>query len=414
MQVIGSVKGVVMVCYREAFHIPEDKNGDECVYLCGNSLGLQPKATANAVLDELDVWAKHAVEGHFEKPYPWFTYHEFVREGLAHIVGANEQEVVAMNSLTTNLHLLMVSLYRPTAQKHKIIMEGGAFPSDRYAVQSQLAFHGFDSKEGLIELCPQNNEDCLSTEYILSSIKTHGNEAALLLFSGVQYLTGQYFDMAKITQTAHDYGIIVGFDLAHAVGNVVLKLHEWDVDFAAWCSYKYLNAGPGGIGGAFIHQRHCENLSLNRFAGWWGNDAKRRFSMPDEFSPVPSADAWQLSNPPIFLLAALRSSLDIFLQTDMLALRKRGDELVLMAEELLEKQLHGMVKIITPKALCERGNQLSLKVTGDVKTINQQLKQLGVISDFRAPDVLRVAVAPLYTNERDVSEFVCRLKGLLQ
>jgi kynureninase len=401
------------LCLRDEFHVPVDEHGQEWVYLCGNSLGLQPKACRSAIQHELDVWAKYAVEGHFEEPYPWYTYHEFVRESLARIVGAKPSEVVAMNSLTTNLHLLMVSFYKPSLAKHKIMIEGSTFPSDRYAVQSQLAFHGYDSERDLIEIMPDDS-GLLSTEQVLAAIDKQGDETALLLFSGVHYLSGQKFDMQAITDYAHRKEIIVGFDLAHAAGNVLLSLHDWDVDFAAWCSYKYLNSGPGGIAGAFVHEKHCQNPKIHRFAGWWGNDSKDRFEMAHDFAPVASADSWQLSNPPIFQLAALRASMEVFDKVDLVELRARGDELTTMLQTLLEQELSNCIEIISPKDLLQRGNQLSLKIKGDARQVHQSLNQQGVICDFRNPDVLRVATAPLYNNERDIELFIERLKGILE
>lgn len=399
------------VCQRDLFHIPCDDNGNEWAYLCGNSLGLQAKTVKTAIDHELTVWQQRAVEGHFEPPYPWFNYHEFVRESLARLVGANPSEVVAMNSLTTNLHLLMVSFYQPKAGKHKIMIEGATFPSDRYAVQSQLAFHGFNPDDDLIEVMPDNDE-LFSQQAIIDAIEKHGDEVALLLFSGVHYLTGQLFDMQAITELAHSKDIIVGFDLAHAAGNALLNLHDWQVDFAAWCSYKYLNSGPGAIAGAFVHQRHCDNTQLNRFAGWWGNDAKERFTMAHDFIPVKSADSWQLSNPPIFQLASLRASLEIFDKVDLIELRKRGDQLTRYTEQQINQRLKDWVSIITPSDLNQRANQLSLKVKGNAKAIHQALQQANVICDFRHPDVLRMAVAPLYNNEGDIDCLIDNLERL--
>ena len=399
--------------FRDQFIIPESQPGKKDIYLCGNSLGLQPKSTKQAILNELDSWANYGVEGHFKSAIPWFSYHEAVREQLANIVGAKETEVVAMNTLSANLHLLMASFYRPTNKKYKIIIEGNAFPSDRYAVLSQLRFHGYDVETRLIGVFPEDNQTFLTTEAILAEIEKHGDTTAMILFAGVQYLTGQNFDLAAITEAGHRHNILVGFDLAHSVGNVELQLHDWQVDFAAWCSYKYLNSGPGGIAGLYVHEKHCQDPSIPRFEGWWGNDPQSRFEMTHDFVPVRSADAWQLSNPPIFQLASLKASLDIFAQTSMTALREKGmaltDYLMFLLNHFLEKQ----VEIISPTDNAMRGNQLSLRLKHQPKEVQKLLADQGVITDFRSPDVLRFAVAPLYNSFQDCYQFVAILKSIL-
>lgn len=398
--------------FRNEFIFPKTNNQD-CIYLCGNSLGLQPKKAKENVEAELNNWAEFGVEGHFKSSIPWFSYHEAVREDMADIVGAKPNEVVAMNSLSTNLHLLMVSFYQPTKQKYKIIIEANAFPSDRYAVMSQLDFHGFDPHVSLIEIVPKQNQQVLKTSDIIEAIESNSNETALILLSGVQYLTGQCFDLKAITKAAHKNNILIGFDLAHSAGNVILSLHDWDVDFAAWCSYKYLNAGPGGIAGCYVHEKHCQDESLPKFAGWWGNDPKTRFQMSHNFTPVASADSWQLSNPPIFQLAALRGSLGVFSTTSMTELRKKGELQTSFMISLLREYFTNSVSIITPLNINERGNQLSLRLNKPPQDIQKQLAALGIITDFRSPDVLRLAVAPLYTSFMDCYQFLKALDELI-
>lgn len=298
--------------YREKFYIPKQSNGEDVLYFTGNSLGLQPKTVRAYIEQELKDWETFGVEGHFHAQNPWMPYHEFLTEQMARVVGAKPIETVVMNALTVNLHLLMISFYRPTPERHKIVIETGAFPSDQYAVASQIKFHGFDIETSLIELKPRENETILKTEDIEKTIAESADSIALILLGGVNYYTGQAFDMRRIAAAGHKAGAVVGFDLAHAAGNLRLKLHDWNVDFAAWCSYKYLNAGPGAVAGVFIHERHGENFDLPRFAGWWGHDKETRFLMGDEFAPTKGAEGWQLSNPPIFQMAALRASLEIF------------------------------------------------------------------------------------------------------
>lgn len=391
------------------------EDNDECIYLVGNSLGLMPRATPGAMREEMEDWGRLGVEGHFYAKHPWFPYHEFVRDGLARVVGALPTEVVAMNSLTTNLHLLMVSFYRPTRQRHKIVIEDTAFPSDSYAVQSQLDFHsrvaGFDPRSGLVRLKPRAGEDTLRTEDILAAIDREKDQIALIMLGGVNYLTGQFFDIPTITRFARERGIVVGWDLAHAAGNIDLKLHDSGADFAAWCSYKYLNSGAGAIAGAFVHERHLGSAGLPRFAGWWGNDPKTRFKMGPDFVPSNTADAWALSNPPVFAMSPLRVSLGLFDRATMPALRAKAVRLTGYLESLL-KELDarlvlrgGGVRITTPSDVAQRGCQLSLKVRAadgrQGRVIHQALLAAGVVTDFREPDVIRVAPVPLYNSFHD-------------
>ena len=401
--------------FRDRFHIPESSAGGEAVYLCGNSLGLQPKATAEYVAAELDSWARRAVRGHFEGDFPWLPYHEFLAPDLAALVGGEAGEVVAMNTLTVNLHLAMVSFYRPTPSRHRILIEKGAFPSDHYAVESQIRFHGYDPVEALRLLAPREGEESIRDDDILETIAREGDGIALILLPGVQYYTGQVFDMAAIAQAGHEKGCVVGFDLAHAAGNIPLRLHDWDADFAVWCSYKYLNSGPGSVGGCFVHARHGQNAALPRFAGWWGQDKARRFEMTPRFAPIPGAEGWQLSNPPILSLAAIRASLDVFREVGYMApLREKSVRLTGYLAWLLREELGGAVRIVTPDDPEKRGCQLSLKMAGGGgKALFERLEADGVYCDWREPDAIRVAPAPLYNGYRDCHRFVETLKTLL-
>jgi kynureninase len=387
---------------RKQFHIPKTESGDDCIYLCGNSLGLQPKATSAAVLQELDDWQNLGVEGHFLAKNPWMPYHEFLTESYARLVGAKPTEVVAMNSLTVNLHLLMVSFYRPTAERYKIIIEGGAFPSDQYAVKSQIEFHGLKPEEALIELKPRPGERTLRKEDILATIVREGPTTALIMLGGVNYYTGQFYPLKEVTEAGHEQGCVVGFDLAHAVGNVPLSLHDWNADFACWCSYKYLNSGPGSLAGCFVHQRH-ENTDRPRFAGWWGHDKESRFKMGPEFRPIPGAEGWQLSNPPILSLAAVKASLEMFDRVGMKALREKSLKLTGFLLSLL-KGVDGL-EIMTPLADDERGCQLSLLAHKGGRAVFDALTQAGVICDWREPDCIRIAPVPLYNSFEDVFRF---------
>jgi len=391
---------------RTEFHIPLHE-GTEQAYFCGNSLGLQPRSARAMVEEVLDKWATEGVEGHFREPAPWMPYHELVRAGLADVVGAEPAEVVAMNSLTTNLHLMMVSFYRPTADRPAILIEAGAFPSDRHAVASQLRFHGFDPDTDLIELQP-DADGLFSMETIERAIATHGSRIALILWPGVQYRTGQAFDLADIARLGHAAGAIVGFDLAHAVGNLPLRLHDSGADFAVWCHYKYMNAGPGAVGGCFVHARHART-DRPRFAGWWGHEQTTRFQMGPTFTPTPGADGWQLSNPPVLALAPLRASLELFCSVGLPALRERSLQLTGYLEALIRERLDSTLQIVTPADPAQRGAQLSLRVAGgrsQGRALFDHLASVGVIGDWREPDVIRISPAPLYNTHADILRFV--------
>jgi len=397
--------------FREQFFIPQHE-GREQAYFCGNSLGLQPRSLPAALTEELTNWAENGVEGHFHGKHPWMPYHEFVRDSLASVVGAMPSEVVAMNSLSVNLHLMMVSFYHPTKERNAILIEAGAFPSDRYAVESQVRFHGFDPAESLIEIEPDLPGGIFSMQHIEKIIAEHGHRIALILWPGVQYRTGQYFDLTEITRLGHAAGCKVGFDLAHAAGNLPLNLHDSGADFAAWCSYKYLNSGPGAIAGCFVHDRHA-NAKLPRFAGWWGHDKTTRFKMGPEFIPTPGADGWQLSNPPIFALAPLAISLEIFQQADMQNLRKKSVKLTAYLEALIQQQLANTLTIATPANPDQRGCQLSLRVNAgreQGRALFEALSAQGIIGDWREPDVIRISPTPLYNNHSDVLRFIRAVK----
>jgi kynureninase len=392
--------------YRSRFHIPKHSDGAETIYLCGNSLGLQPRSVRAYIEQELKDWETLGVHGHFRAKNPWVQYHELLTTQTARLVGAKPSEVAVMNTLTVNLHLMMVSFYRPTSSRHKIVIESNTFPSDQYAVKSQIAFHGFDPGRSLVELTPRAGEVILRTEDIEEFIETEGESVALVLLGGVNYYSGQAFDMKRITRAGHQQGCVVGFDLAHAAGNIILNLHDWDVDFAVWCSYKYLNAGPGSLAGCFVHERHGNDASIPRFAGWWGQNKKTRFLMGPDFDAIPGAEGWQLSNPPILSLAAIRASMEIVDEVGMERLRKKSEILTGYLEYLLEQKLGGRVQIITPKDIVERGCQLSLVVSDNGKSIFTALTERGVVCDWRAPDVIRVAPVPLYNSFQDVYRFV--------
>ena len=397
--------------YRSQFHIPQH-NGEDCVYFTGNSLGLQPKTTENYLREELESWKNHGVEGHFEGKRPWFHYHKFSKEALAKIVGAKPMEVVAMNNLTSNLHFMMVSFYRPTAKRYKIIAEAGAFPSDQYALETQIKFHGFDPSEALIELKPRKGEHTLRTEDIIAKIEETGDSLALVMMGGVQYYTGQFFDLKTITETGHKVGAVVGFDLAHAAGNVPVNLHDNQVDFAVWCSYKYLNSGPGGVSGVFVHEKHADNPDLPRFAGWWGHNEEQRFQMKKGFLPMEGADGWQLSNVNVLTSAAHMAALEITTEVGIDELRKKSLKLTGYLEYLLnELNINTSdLEIITPSTPEERGCQLSLLVNKNGKSIFDKLTENGIVADWREPNVIRVAPVPLYNTFNDVYRFVEILK----
>ncbi|MDT8325131.1 MAG: kynureninase [Bacteroidota bacterium] len=390
--------------FRNRFHLPPGRDGMPSVYFCGNSLGLQPKQTARCIEEELGDWARLGVEGHFHARHPWMSYHELLAEQTADIVGALPGEVVVMNSLTVNLHLMMVSFYRPTSARHKIIIEERAFPSDQYAVASQLRFHGYDPAGAMVEI-PIGEDGRFSTDAVLETIDRHRDSAALLLLGGVNYYNGQLFDIATITGHAHRAGVMVGVDCAHAAGNVPLRLHDWDVDFAAWCSYKYLNAGPGSTAGCFVHARHADDTTLPRFAGWWGHDRDSRFAMPAEFVPMRGAEGWQLSNQSILPLAALRASTALFAEAGMSALRGKSERLTGYLEYLLLAQPREDWHIITPSDPAQRGCQLSLRVDRVGRALFEHLSAHDVICDWREPDVIRLAPVPLYNSYGDVLRF---------
>ena len=400
--------------FRRRFFIPHTKNGEECIYLCGHSLGLQPKTSRSYLEQELRDWEQLGVEGHFHAKHPWMPYHRLLTEQTAILVGALPQEVVVMNSLTVNLHLMMASFYRPTAERHKIVIERGAFPSDQYAVKSQISFHGFKPASSLIELTPREGESCLRDEEIELVIDRDGASIALILLGGVNYATGQLFDMEAITQAGHRNGCVVGFDLAHAAGNVPLRLHDWGPDFAVWCSYKYLNGGPGCIAGCFVHQRHAQAWNLPRFAGWWGHDEKVRFQMGPEFCPMSGAEGWQLSNPPIMALAPLRASMEIFAEARMERLRAKSMLLTGYMEFLLGRESSSELFISTPNDPAKRGAQLSLRMRRHGRDLCDRLSEQGIIGDWREPDTFRVAAVPLYNSYQDVFSFVRRFSETLR
>jgi kynureninase len=398
---------------RDEFHIPRDKHGKEWLYFTGNSLGLQPKITSKYIRQELDDWANFGVEGHFEAKNPWLSYHELLTDNMAKIVGAKPIEVVVMNTLTTNLHLLMVSFYQPTKTKYKIIIESDAFPSDRYAVQSQLSFHGFDPDEALIEWSPKEGKELLELEDLKSILDSQGDEVALLLIGGVNYYTGQYLDIKKITELGHAKDCIVGIDLAHGAGNIQPNLHDSGVDFAAWCTYKYLNSGPGSLSGLFVHEKHAQRKDLPRFAGWWNHNKETRFNMRQPFDVMKGAEGWQLSNPPILSMAAIKASLDIFEKVGMDVLLKKSKKLTGFFEFLIHQIASDTIKIITPAHPNERGCQLSLQVKNADKNLHRKLTENNIITDWREPDVIRCAPVPMYTSFEDVYHMVKTLESLL-
>lgn len=397
----------ILKAFREKFYFPQ-MNGKPVLYFTGNSLGLQPKTTQDSIVNELEDWATFGVEGHFHARNPWLSYHEILAEKTARLVGANKDEVVVMNQLTVNLHLLLVSFYRPTKQRHKIICEAKAFPSDLYALQSQIKYHGFNPNDSLIALTPRAGEHNLRIEDILAQIEKHKNELALVMFGGVNYYSGQVLDMKTITEAAHKTGAYCGFDLAHAAGNLKLNLHDWNIDFACWCSYKYLNSGPGSVAGVFVHEKHLNNFDLPLFAGWWGHDKATRFKMEPEFKPMNTVERWQLSNAPVLSMAAYKASLEIFDEAGMDKLTAKSKELTAYLDFIIQeinKQTATAEKyfeIITPK---ERGCQLSIVAHGRGKELFNDLLQHGVITDWREPNVIRLAPVPLYNSFEDVYLF---------
>ena len=397
--------------FRDRFHMP-NFHEKQIRYFTGNSLGLQPKSTKDYIQEELEAWASYGVEAHFLAKKPWFSYHENLTNKVANVVGAKPIEVVVTHSLTTNLHLLMVSFFRPSAdgKRKKLICEAKAFPSDQYALESQIKFHGLSMEEDLIEIAPRDGEHLIREEDILAKIAEVGDELALVMIGGVNYYSGQLFDMKAITEAAHKVGAIAGFDLAHAAGNINLQLHDWGVDFAAWCSYKYLNSSPGGVSGMFIHERHANSPELPRFAGWWGHNKEVRFLMEPGFQPMPGAEGWQLSNAPVLGMAAHNASLDLFEEAGMDKIEAKRDLLTAYLEFIIDEisernKEKCSFEIITPRDKTKRGAQLSILVHGEARALFDELTNQGVIADWREPNVIRVAPAPLYNSFEDVYYF---------
>jgi kynureninase len=385
---------------RERFLFPQQR-GDDVRYFCVNSLCLQPKSVEYLMNKELRDWARHGVEGHFRAGYPWFSYHHFFSERLAKLVGANKEEVVAMNALTVNLHLLMISFYRPSGKRYKILMEAGAFPSDQYAVESQVRMHGYDPEDAIIEITPQAGAHTIEDADIINGIKEAGDSVALVVIGGVNYYTGQFFDLEGITRAAHSVGAYCGFDLAHAVGNIPMNLHDWNTDFACWCSYKYLNSGPGGVGGVFVHERHGNDPKVPRLAGWWGNEESTRFKMQKGFVPQRGAASWQMSNAPVFNMVAHNAALDIFEKAGIDNLRQKSIHLTGYMEYLLQQITHLPFEIITPSEPSRRGCQLSMLFAEKGKEVFDALTQNGIVADWREPNVIRIAPVPLYNTYED-------------
>lgn len=399
---------------RSQFHLPSD-SGVEDVYFVGNSLGLMPRRVADYLSEELENWRSLAVRGHFVGDRPWVSYHELLAQPMAELVGGQVDEVVTMNTLTVNLHLMMATFYRPDSSRYKILIEDHAFPSDHYAVESQIRWHGLNPQDAMVLVRPDPGQQLLSTERICATIEEHAESLALVMLPGVQYYTGQVLDMPAITKAAHRFGIAVGFDLAHAAGNIPMQLHDWDVDFAAWCTYKYLNSGPGSLAGCFVHQRHATNTDLNRLSGWWGHDKESRYQMENEFIPIPTAEGWQLSNPPILSLAAIRASLDVFEEAGgMLPLREKSRKMHDFFRSCLKSVLGDRVDVIAPAE--QSGCQLSLevKLSGiEGETVYKRLESKGIRTDWREPNVIRAAPTPLYNTYEEVWKFVSALEECL-
>ena len=401
-----------LASFREEFEWPVDDQGRRVTYLLGNSLGLLPKGARALVNEELDEWARRGVEGHMKARTPWYTYHEFLRDSTARLVGARPEEVVVMNTLTTNLHLMLASFYRPQGKRVKVVMEENAFPSDQYAIPSHLAVRGVDASNVIVARA-RPGEATLRTEDLLKLFEEQGSEIALLLLGGVNYYSGQLFELGALAAAAKRAGIMVGYDLAHAVGNAPLSLHDWDVDFAVWCSYKYLNGGPGAPGGCFVHKRHGDDTSIQRFAGWWGNDPNTRFQMRSDFTPRTSADGWQLSNPPILSMAPLRASMDLFEQAGFARLRAKSEALTGYLEALLSAIPSSPVRVLTPSNPAERGCQLSLYIAGKGRAVHDALRAKGILTDYREPDVVRMAPTPMYNSYGDVWQTANAMREVL-
>ncbi|MDB2587585.1 kynureninase [Flavobacteriaceae bacterium] len=395
------------------FEIPKDAKGNNLIYLCGNSLGLQPKQTKEYISQELEHWAKWGVDGHTKGKNAWLPYHELLTHQMAQVVGAKDHEVVVMNTLTVNLHLMMVSFYQPTKSRHKIIIEADAFPSDRYAVESQIRFHGYDPEHSLLLWEPNPETGLCEQSELEALLNQHKDSVALIMLGNSNYYSGQVYPIKEITQLGHSYGAKVGFNLAHGAGNIICDLHDNGVDFAVWCTYKYLNSGPGSLGGVFVHERHSESYDLPRFTGWWGHNKETRFKMRDGFDPIAGAEGWQLSNPPILSMAAIRASLDIFDRAGIHKIREKSIQLTAYLAELLSTLNSDKIRIMTPLEPEHRGAQLSLQLKDSDRSLHDALTHLGVVSDWREPDVIRVAPAPLYNSYRDIYDFVQRLNQCL-
>ena len=396
--------------FRAEFVHPKNFKGEQSLYFAGHSLGLMPKKAKEFINAELDSWGQYAVDGHFKSEYPWLPYHENITASFAKLVGAQNSEVIAMNSLTVNLHLLLVSFYRPTKTRYKILIENNTFPSDKYAVDSQSTFHGFNSSDAVVELKPRAGEMTVREEDLQEQIAGLGNSLALVLLGNCNYLSGQCFNFSNVVQAAHNVGAVAGFNLAHGAGNLHLQLHDWNVDFAVWCSYKYLNSGPGGIAGAFVHEKHLHKKDLPRFTGWWGHDKKSRFKMGPHFEAIPTAEAWQLSNPPIFQLASLRASMELFDKASIEKLSQKSKNLTAYFEFLLKKNLSDSVEIITPES---RGSMLCLRFKKDPKKWVTHLHEQNAVVDFREPDIIRATPIPLYNSFEDVYRLVHILQGII-
>jgi len=395
------------------FEIPKDVKGNKLIYLCGNSLGLQPKQTKEYISQELEHWAKWGVDGHTKGKNAWLPYHELLTHQMAQVVGAKDHEVVVMNTLTVNLHLMMVSFYQPTKSRHKIIIEADAFPSDRYAVESQIKFHGYDPEHSLLLWEPNPETGLCEQSELEALLNQHKDSVALIMLGNSNYYSGQVYPIKEITQLGHSYGAKVGFNLAHGAGNIICDLHDNGVDFAVWCTYKYLNSGPGSLGGVFVHERHRESYDLPRFTGWWGHNKETRFKMRDGFDPIAGAEGWQLSNPPILSMAAIRASLDIFDRAGIHKIREKSIQLTAYLAELLSTLNIDKIRIMTPLDPEHRGAQLSLQLKDSDRSLHDALTHLGVVSDWRETDVIRVAPAPLYNSYRDIYDFVQRLNQCL-
>jgi kynureninase len=399
--------------FRDQFHFPTSDNpADPLIYFCGNSLGLQPKTTRSSLLAELDAWAHLGVEGHFKPENPWVEFDAPIAALMAEVVGARPAEVAVMNGLTVNLHVLMASFYRPTPQRHKILMEARAFPSDQYAAQSQASFHGYAPESSILELAPRDGEDELRLDDILATIAERGDEIAVVLLGGINYLTGQAFDIEAVVRAAHAKGCLVCIDAAHAAGNVPLKLHDWGVDFAVWCTYKYLNAGPGAVAACFVHERHADRPDLPRFAGWWGNRPETRFRMSETIDTQPGAQGWRLSNPPILALSPLKDALEIFHAAGMARLRGKSEMLSGYLMFLLDMQGDDRFSVLTPRRCEERGCQVSIRVERDGRAVFNALRARGVIGDFREPNVIRMSPVPLYNSFHEVWRFAQKWRAV--